>query len=376
MANILQRIYEIPGGGGRFRSMEALRAYAALLVFFVHYFDAYIRDVFSQDPNGLLLSRISEPGLMVSFYLFASHYGVDIFFFLSGFLVCRMLARPDFRLRSFLAHRVLRIYPAALIAIFAWAYLRIDIQGWYPFDVRQFSGNLLFLNALPELGIKPYATITWSLFYELLFYLTFPLILLVPGGDRRITPLKVALFALVYMCVIMQLGGMFVRFGMFFAGALMATLPVEHLKRLSARIPTWLVVTGFLGATLLFGETLRYDYFIPVFACVTFFFVVNVLFGGGLLYRIFSVTPLRYLGNISFSFYLMHGFGIEIIMYSHRGIFAGLDGAAFLLATLVPSLVLSVLFATALFVIAERPYFYRKPRARKDTLVAEKQPAG
>ena len=376
MGNVLQRIYEIPGGGSRFRSMEGLRAYAALLVFCVHYFDAYIRQVYDQDPNELLLSQTSDPGLMVSFYLFASHYGVDIFFFLSGFLVCRMLARPGFQLQSFLAHRLMRIYPAALLALLAWAYLRIDIQGWYSFDVQQFTGNLLFLNALPQLDIKPYAMITWSLFYELLFYMTFPLILLVPGGDRRITPLKVILFALVYMWLITQLQGMFVRFWMFFAGALMATLSVEYLKRLSARIPTWVVVTAFLGSTLLFGETLRYDYFIPVFAFTTFFFVVNVLFADGVLYRIFSVTPLRYLGNISFSFYLVHGFAIEIIMYSQRDIFAGLEGILFLLATMLPSLALSVLFATVLFVLAERPYFYLKPKARQEILVARKQPAG
>ena len=137
-----------------------------------------------------------------------------------------------------------------------------------------------------------------------------------------------------------------------------------------------IVVAAFLGSTLLFGETLRYDYFIPVFAVTTFFFVGNVLFGGGILYRIFSATPLRYLGNISFSFYLMHGFAIEIIMYSHRGLFAGLDGIAYLLATLLPCLVLSTMFATVLFVLAERPYFYLKPKAGRDLLVAEKQPAG
>jgi peptidoglycan/LPS O-acetylase OafA/YrhL len=376
MHDILKRIYEIPGGGSRFRSMEGLRAYAALLVFFVHYFDAYIRDVFGQDPNGLTLSQISDPGLLVSFHLFASHYGVDIFFFLSGFLVCRMLARPDFELRSFLSHRVMRIYPAAVIALCAWAFLRINIQGWYPFDGQQFTGNLLFLNALPELGIKPYATITWSLFYELLFYLTFPLILLVTGADRRITPLKVILFALVYMWGIMYLGGMFIRFWMFFAGAFMAALSTEHLQRLSTRVPTWFVVAAFLGSTLLFSETLRYDYFIPVFVFTTFFFVVNVLFGGGLLYRIFSITPLRYLGNISFSFYLVHGFAIEIIMYNKPAIFDDLEGTLYLVATLLPSLALSVLFATVLFVLAERPYFYLKPKTRQDVLVARKQPAG
>jgi exopolysaccharide production protein ExoZ len=377
MPNILKRIYEIPGGGTRFRSMEGLRAYGALLIFLVHYFDAYVRDVFGVDPNTLRLSQIADPELLVSYYLFASHYGVDIFFFLSGFLVCKMVTRNDFQLGRFLGHRVLRIYPAAFIALLIWAYVRIGIQGRDTFDLSQFVGNLLFLNGVPSLGVKPYATVTWSLFYEMLFYLTFPMILLVSDVGRRLTPLKVLLFSAVYMWAIQAaLGGMFVRFWMFFGGAFMASLATEQLRVLAARSPTWLVVMSFIASTLVFAEFLRYDYFVPLFVFSTFFFVVKVLYAEGWLYRLFSLTLLRYLGNISFSFYLMHGLAIEVVMYRYREAFAGLDGTMFLTLTFAICLLLSLVLSTALFLIAERPYFQLKPSPQPAMLVVNKQPAG
>ena len=375
MRNGLARIYEIPGGSGRFRAMEGLRAYAALLILLVHYFDAYIRDVFGTDPNVLRLSHIADPALLASYYFFASHYGVDIFFFLSGFLVCRMVTRTDFQLGHFLAHRMLRIYPAALIALLMWAYIRIAVQSWYPFDLSQFLGNLLFLNALPSLDIKPYAIVTWSLFYELLFYLTFPLILLLSIAGQRLTPIRVLLFAAAYMWGLQSLEGMFVRFWMFFGGAFMATLSADQLNALARRSPAWLVMLAFAASTLVFAECFRYDYFIPLFVVTTFFFAVKVLYGDGWLNRFFSLTPLRYLGNVSYSFYLMHLLAIDLVMYRYREAFAHLNGIAFLLVTFVLCLLLSVVFATILFLVAERPYFQRKPETQAAVLISEKQPA-
>jgi exopolysaccharide production protein ExoZ len=376
MRNAFARIYEIPGGSGRFRAMEGLRAYAALLILLVHYFDAYIRDVFGTDPNVLRLSHITDPALLASYYLFASHYGVDIFFFLSGFLVCRMVTRADFRLGQFLVHRMLRIYPAALIALLIWSYIRIVVQTWYQFDLTQFIGNLLFLNALPSLDIKPYAIVTWSLFFEFVFYLTFPFIFLLSKSTQRLAPVHVLLFAAVYMWGIQSLDGIFVRFWMFFGGALMATMSAGLLHSLSRRSPTWLVILAFAASTFVFAEWVQYQLFIPLFVITTFFFVTKVLYGDGLLHKFFCLTALRYLGNISYSFYLMHLLAIDLVMYRYRDAFATFDGIGFLAVTFVLCLFLSVAFATMLFLVAERPYFQRRPATQPVILMVEKQVAG
>jgi peptidoglycan/LPS O-acetylase OafA/YrhL len=357
MLTILRRIYEMPARSNRFRSMEGLRAYAALLVFLVHYFDAYGRELLKVDLNNVRLSQITDLQVGIVYWLFASHYGVDIFFFLSGFLICRMLAKSEFNFFYFIKNRVLRIYPAALGSLCMWAYIRIGIQGWYDFDLSQLFGNLAFLNAVPALAIKPYNTVTWSLFYELVFYLTFPLIMLFPSSDRRLSGGNLVVFGLIYMCLISQLGGMFIRFLMFFVGALMATFSTGQLKTIAQRTPVGLVIVSYVGSTLVFAEYLRYEYFIPLFAFTTFFFVVKVLFSKSVLYRFFTFTPFRYLGNISYSFYLMHNIGIELIMYRYRYIFEGLDRSMFLFVTIILSLLISIMLSTLLFQIAERPYF-------------------
>lgn len=360
MLKFLQRIYEIPNKGRRFKSMEGLRAYAALLIFFVHYFDAYIREIFKVDPNTLHLSKVADPALKACYYLFASHYGVDIFFFLSGFLICRILSKPEFNYGHFIVRRVTRIYPAAIIAISVWAYIRIIVQGWYGFELTQFVGNLFFLNAVPTLGIKPYATITWSLFYEMVFYLTFPAILLISAGKQQLKPLKIIFFGVIYMLLIYNIGGMFIRFLMFFGGCLMATLSTNQLKSMAKRFPDWLVIIVFFISTLIFSEFLRYDYFIPIFVATSFCLVLNVLYGKDLLNKFFSITPLRYLGNISFSFYLIHGFGIEIIMVHYKKSFEFMDGFLYLSITITLCLLISIFLSTLLYLVAERPYFQKK----------------
>ena len=373
--SLADRIYSLPNESSRFKSMEGLRAYAALLVFMVHYFDAYIRSVYGQDPNILQLSQIESPGLFLSQYLFASHYGVDIFFLLSGFLVCRMVNRKDFRFGLFMTNRVRRIYPAAIIALLIWAYTRIVVQGWYGFELPQFIGNLLFLNAVPALDVTPYATITWSLFYELLFYMTFPLILLLSFGQARIKPVHVLLFAAAYMSVIQLLGGMYIRFLMFFGGALMSTLPVTTLRGLAERIPTWLVLAAYITSSFVFAEFLMYNYFIPLFAVTAFFFVLKVLYSKGWLYHIFALAPLRYIGNMSFSFYLLHGLAIEIVMHAWHNIFQTLDGPLYFLVTITVCLLLALALSTVLFLVAERPYFGHKLRGMAQPPIVARQTA-
>ncbi|WP_439392263.1 acyltransferase family protein [Bradyrhizobium sp. PMVTL-01] len=45
--------------------------------------------------------------------------GVDLFFAISGFIVCYITAKPDFSPATFLAKRFFRIYPANAIATLA-----------------------------------------------------------------------------------------------------------------------------------------------------------------------------------------------------------------------------------------------------------------
>jgi peptidoglycan/LPS O-acetylase OafA/YrhL len=353
---VATRIYGVPDAGGRMEPLEGLRAYAAFLIFLVHYADSYAGRVLGVDLNALRLTAVPDVHTGLIYYLFASHYGVDVFFFLSGLLICRIVARPSFGYGHFILHRLARIYPAALIALVVWAYVRIAVQGRYPLDIRQFLGNLLFLNAIPQLEIRPYNTVTWSLFFEFAFYLSFPLVLWF-GGRRRVTPWRIVLFALLVLPpVVLAEDAFFIRFLMFFGGAFMGVLPQATLRRLAARVPDTAAIAFYVSSTILFAQLLGYAYFIPVFAVTTFTVILKMLHGDGVLRRVFSWTPLRYLGNVSYSFFLVHGLAIELVM-SGYGRASGNAGAWSLAGTFAAALFLSTVLATALFIVAEKPYF-------------------
>ena len=359
--SLVDRIYSLPNEGGRFAAMEGLRAWAALLVFLVHYFDAWARGVWGLDLNTLTLGTAEDAASAAMAWLFASHYGVDIFFFLSGFLIYKLVSRTSFSYFGFAGSRIKRVYPTFLVSFLIWLYIRTGLQA-VPLDPTQLLGNLFFLNAVPALGVKPYNAVTWSLFYEFAFYLSFPLVLSLRRPAGRIGPWQIMLFGALMVWLMMSMGPWFIRFMMFFGGAVMASIRRERLVEWAERLPDILALGAFIGSTTWFAWHMDYVRFIPVFVVTTFGFVLKVLYGTGFLNQVFSLRWLRYMGNISYSFYLMHGLAIEVVMVQFFDVFSALSGAVLLLATFGSALLLAVLLSTGLFLLTEKPYFTRKSR--------------
>jgi exopolysaccharide production protein ExoZ len=372
LRDLAYRIYALPNESSRFAAMEGLRAYAAFLVFLVHYFDVYSRNTLGIDPNTVRLGEAQDAVTAVVIYLFASHYGVDIFFFLSGFLIYRIITRSRFSYTSFAKSRLLRVYPTFLVSFFIWLYIRIVLQS-YPFELSQFVGNLFFLNAIPMAGVQPYNAVTWSLFYEFVFYMAFPLMLLLRPRSSRVGPWQVLGFGVLFMFVVLSLEPSFIRFLMFFGGALMACFHRKQLTALARRIPDTIVLVAYFTSTLWFAYQLSYTYFIPVFLVTTFLLVLKTLYGDGFLNTIFQIKWLRYMGNISYSFYLMHGLAIELIMVNSSSVFSGMGNGMYLAITFCAALLLAIVLATLLFLLTEKPYFMRKrshERLHKEAQVA------
>ena len=98
--------------------------------------------------------------------------GMNIFFFLSGFLITRILyARPD--VRSFLIRRLFRIVPLAWAAMLA-----LWIVGG---DTERLLVNLLFHANLPPIRFLPHGEFLWSLCLEVQAYLTVAALVAVAG---------------------------------------------------------------------------------------------------------------------------------------------------------------------------------------------------
>ncbi|MET4024134.1 acyltransferase [Bradyrhizobium barranii] len=162
----------------RLPGIQAGRAIAAASVF---YFHSYIA-LTNFDPRHIF-----------TFDWLAKHgaSGVDLFFAISGFIVCHVAAAPDFGSGEFLWKRLFRIYPLnALVTVVILAILLSGIGiADYPDAVGVLKSFLIF----PQ--TKPVNSVGWTLEYEVVFYLISALIL-PRGGPVALLLYCAASFAL------------------------------------------------------------------------------------------------------------------------------------------------------------------------------------
>jgi len=174
----------------RYQFIDGLRAYAVLWVMLYH-----INIFFDLQPI------TGKFYLLIYMLSYAGHFGVDIFFVISGFLITGLLIKDmegTIRLKRFYARRFFKIVPqyacAVLIALIISALLpffQVNYTWWTGMSdegVMQFSnyfflshekGSLLsylffFQNYTKAIPILSH---TWSLAVEEHFYLLYPLVL-------------------------------------------------------------------------------------------------------------------------------------------------------------------------------------------------------
>jgi exopolysaccharide production protein ExoZ len=346
----------------RIASMEGLRGYAVMLVFCVHFIDHYFRRRDGTDFNQWSLSDAKGVGDVIAHYFWASHYGVDVFFLLSGFLIFRMVARPEFRWGEFLKHRALRLYPAFAAALLIYVAYHAHFWG-VTYDWKLLVQNAIFLPGIHELGVKAIIVPSWSLSFEWLFYLAAPpLLLLLRRWHGTLGPRQVIAVGAVLLALAVPIAPHYARLVMFFAGAWLAALEGPELSRWIGQLPDWVVVLLYLAVTLLFSFTQNYYIFAWPFAVVCTLLVARCLHGGGFLARMFSAAPVRWLGNVSYSFYLLHGL-IIVAVVDHVGPLLGRFSTVVHMLTMIAlALVASSVLAAISFRWLEQPYFKRRGR--------------
>jgi exopolysaccharide production protein ExoZ len=351
--------------GGLVRELEypvidGIRCYAALVVFMVHFFGSATLAMMGIAEKNLTMTS-SDPVIVVLAYLSDGNHGVDAFFIVSGFLMARVVRarKHAFSYWKFMSSRVRRIYPAFLATLILATLLRCLAFDW-PFRPVDFAMNLVFANAVPGASIVPYNAVSWSLGYEFAFYLIIPVLWLAGRvGDARIAG-AVLLFAAIALVPdsIVRADGLFV-------GAFIGCFPDDVLRRAAMRIPLLLVVPAYMALIPVKGLALvTYKEFYFAFLVLAGLLFVRLVFGGGRLAGWLRSRPVRAMGTISYSFYLLHTLALAIAL---RWVVQPL-GPQFPLWAGIPlyfvvSMLLAVLGAWVSFRLFEQFYFRRRAHA-------------
>ena len=344
--------------------MEGLRAYAVLLTFCVHFFGAWLLQFRGIDTGLKSLSDLPRHTDRVLAWLQMSPYGVYLFFILSGFLICRLVGNArDFSYPRFLWRRLCRIYPAFLLALALGIAVFSLYAGWAPFSWRGVLANVLLLNGVREFGVVPFLQQTWSLFNEIVFYLVFPMLLLLrPLGIWRV-PWGIALAGIALVYIPFALGWGQALYLLFFAGATAARFDDARLSTFARRVPEWVVVILYLGVTTAIAFKAVSDHVaIWLYALAGTLLVIRTCYGTGWLNRLFAWRPMRRIGNVSYSLFLVHTVPIFFVVYVVGPAWFTSSGLAAALLGALIALVASLILAGVLFLIAERPYFMAQRR--------------
>lgn len=298
----------------RILPMEGLRGFAASLVFFVHFggmFGAY-----GQGATWYVPFRWLE-----SF----GHTGVDLFFILSGYLIYGIVMRPSFCFSRFFRRRVHRLYPVFIFVFLLYLGLSVLFpeRSKIPHGLGEGIGYVLanFFMLPGVLPIEPIITVAWSLSYEWFFYLGLPILVAVLGIRRWPWTVRALFFAAAAAAWTrsadierQNLGS----FAMFASGILIWEI---HNRMPRVVAPN---LGSLIAALLLFSNLLAIGAgsinqpseialkrlpgpHVPVLFVTGLLFTLYASFGNSWLTRVFCWPAFRYMGNISYSYYLIHG---------------------------------------------------------------------
>jgi peptidoglycan/LPS O-acetylase OafA/YrhL len=326
-------------------SLDGIRALVVLVVFFSHvpYF-----------------GHIAPGGV-----------GVTILYFLSGFIISTLMRveyenNKDVCFKKFFTRRIYRIFPplyVVIILVLLLIYFGVIESsftvGGLLSNVFHYTNYFVILGDRNTAHLLPGMAVTWSLAVQEHFYLLFPMLFLI--GAKRLNRLSF-IKVLVCICIVVfcwryylltqdgeHLRRIFwatfaridsILFGVILAMAYNPALDKKPETSNKVQFGVLIVAIGVLFFTLipknhLFREVFRYS--IQGIALMPIFYLA-ISQHNWLIFKALNTWPIRWLGKISYTFYLSHGVALIIVdkYFGDNPVFA--VGVA-----LVSSIVFSVL---------------------------------
>lgn len=302
----------------KLRSVQSLRAIAALLVLFYHLSDGAF------DAGGA---------------------GIDIFFLISGFIMGTVGTRETPRV--FLARRLLRIAPLYWLVTFAVCGASVfGLLSNFSFDARRIILSMLFIPHLDPGGhIWPLFVPGWTLNLEMLFYAVFAAALFTTR------PIVVASALL---CALVALG----LYGWQAPAVIQWTTPMLlefvlglGISQLRKPIPAGVALIGLAGSVVLLAATAVAHIDMTPYRIIVWGLPAGLLLASCIALEDCGrwparlLSPLEKLGDASYSLYLTHGIVLAAVLKFDR---LGHMNA-------IVSIVAALAIAEVCYLLVERP---------------------
>jgi peptidoglycan/LPS O-acetylase OafA/YrhL len=298
--------------------------------------------------------------------------GVQVFFALSGYLICRICWRepPDWAsYRRFLWRRFVRLAPALGVLVVA-GLLMVVRAGGVPLatafrDAAYAATQTTAFAWAAGTDVHPVFQATWSLTVEWVYYLMFPAVLILLRRrfstrlvHRQLMVLSIALFVvglylspkLFYLLPVANLA-------VLFAGATLATWH-ERLRGIETRVDNGRTAMALLMLAVLPvlpGHTLGWGWKLAVVpaAAVSTLVIIHGCWGKTRAANLLSVKPLQQIGLRAYSLYLWH---LPIMWLA----WVTVPGSNRIMKALIALGVLALLVPIS-FSLLERPALRRRP---------------
>lgn len=273
----------------RLAGLDALRGFAAMAVVLYHYTTWYAEEMGGHGGSG------------ISFTFPQGHFGVELFFILSGFVIFLTLDRHP-TLGAFIRARLLRLYPAFLACL-----LVAVLADPGAVSAAQLAANLTMAPEL--LGARAIDGSYWSLAYELVFYALAALCVIRLGW--RAPELPCAGWLLVALALRLSDWDVEHRWlervtAAWFAHLFVIGIMLFRIHAGQAGRMTWLVLAvaveiAFLGPHWAAQPIAPWAYGLMITGFAGLVALAASPVGDAL-----AIAPLRFLGTISYPLYLVH----------------------------------------------------------------------
>jgi peptidoglycan/LPS O-acetylase OafA/YrhL len=296
----------------RIANIDALRGFLAIGVFVSH-----ISLWFNFLHKGVWFDGI------VDFYSNLGVISVSFFFMITSYLfVSRIInsALKPIQWLQFFVSRFLRLFPLYFFSLLLILLIVFDTSNWQlNVDLLKLVKNIFYWITFTivssgiingnELTSIINAGVVWTLPFEWMFYFSLPLSAFII--TRKNVGLVYLLIGLFFLLMFIKINGIEIQHILSFTGGALAPFLIKF-KKIYVDYDRW-YFSLFVILLFIIVFFLGHSHQILIRFCLTLIFTLIAL--GNTIFGILKSNSLKFLGEICYSTYLLHGIIIFIVLY-------------------------------------------------------------